>query len=179
MAQTLAKDLLYLYDLTRGDKRLHRARHWARRKRWSRRPDLGDEGNGGSPVNFTARWWVEKGERFTAELWVKFGGLRRSEERARARRSELAAVSSLRALFWRERERMARVDVSTASGASPWTSCARWELTIGAIAGVRTTSGGQVSIGTSTPASSALNRTSRSPTDRATSSTISSQTRAS
>jgi len=46
---------------------------------------------------------VESEERLTAELWVKFGGLRRSKERTRARRSELATVSSLRVLFWRER----------------------------------------------------------------------------
>ena len=45
---------------------------------------------------------VESGERLTAELWVEFGGLRCSEERTRARRSELATVSSLRARFWRE-----------------------------------------------------------------------------
>jgi len=179
VAQTLAKDLLYLYNLTRGDKRLHRARHWARRKRWSRRPDLGEEGNGGSPVDFTARWWVENGERFTAELWVKFGGQWRSKERVRARRSKLATESSRRLRFWREGRGRAEVDASTLLGVSPWTSCTHWELTSGAIAGVRATSGGQVSIGTSTPASSALNRNSPSPTDRATSSTISSQTRAS
>ena len=118
------------------------ARHWARRKRWSRRLDLVEEGNGGSPVDFTARWWVENGEQFTAELWVEFCELRRSEERTRARRSELATVSSLRAGYRRERVRKARVDASTLLGASPWTSCARWELTSGAIAGVRTTSGG-------------------------------------
>ena len=46
---------------------------------------------------------MEIGERFTAELWVEFGGQRRSEERTRARRSELATVSSLRALFRRGR----------------------------------------------------------------------------
>jgi len=41
-------------------------------------------------------------------------------------------VSSLRPLFWRESERKESVDASTASGASPWRSCARWELTSGA-----------------------------------------------
>jgi len=68
-------------------------------------------------------------ERLTAELWVEFGGLKRGEERARARRSELATVSSLRALFWRERRAREEVDASTPLGATPWTSCARWELT--------------------------------------------------
>ena len=51
---------------------------------------------------------------------------------------ELATVSSLRARFWRESEWKERVDASTASGASPWRSCARWELTSGARSGVRT-----------------------------------------
>ena len=41
-------------------------------------------------------------------------------------------MSSLRPLFWRESERKERVDVSTASGTSPWRSCAHWELTSGA-----------------------------------------------
>ena len=78
-------------------------------------------------------------EWLTAELWVEFGGLRRSEERTRARRSELATVSSLRALFWRERRGREEVDASTPLGAMPWTSCTRWELTSGAGNGVRTT----------------------------------------
>ena len=108
---------------------------------------------------------MEIGERFTVELWLEFGELGCSEERTRARRSELAMVSSLRKLFWRVEARKGEVDASTLRGASPWTSCARWELTSGAIAGVRTTSGGQVSIGTSPPASSALKRNSRSPTE--------------
>jgi len=43
---------------------------------------MGEEGNGGSPVDFTARWLVENGERFTAELWVEFGEQWRSKERA-------------------------------------------------------------------------------------------------
>jgi len=67
---------------------------------------------------------VENGERFTAELWVEFGGPTRSDERTRAHRSELAMVSSLRAVYRRERARKARVDASTLLGASPWTSCA-------------------------------------------------------
>jgi len=46
---------------------------------------------------------VESGERFTAELWARFGGQQRSEERVRARWSELATVSPLRPRFWRER----------------------------------------------------------------------------
>ena len=71
---------------------------------------------------------MESGERFTAELWAQFGGQQRSEERVRARRNELATVSSLRPCFWREIEWKERVDASTASGASPWRSCARWEL---------------------------------------------------
>ena len=41
-------------------------------------------------------------------------------------------VSSLRPLFWRESEGKETVDASTVSGASPWRSCARWELTGGA-----------------------------------------------
>ena len=77
-------------------------------------------------------------ERLTAELWVEFGGLKRGEECARARRSELATVSLLRALFWRERQGREEVDTSTPLGATPWTSCARWELTIGARNDVRT-----------------------------------------
>ena len=40
-----------------------------------------------------------------AELWAEFGGPRRSEERTRARRSELATVSLLRTSFRRERAR--------------------------------------------------------------------------
>ena len=71
-------------------------------------------------------------ERLTAELWVEFGGQWRSKERARAHRSELATVSSLRAGYRRERARKASVDASTLLGASPWRSCARWELTSGA-----------------------------------------------
>jgi len=82
---------------------------------------------------------VESGERFTAELWAKFGGLRRSGKRVRARQSELATVSSLRPRFWRESEWKERVDASTASGASLWRSCARWELTSGARNDVRMT----------------------------------------
>ena len=81
---------------------------------------------------------MESEERLTAELWVEFGGLQRSEERTRARRSELATVSSLRASFRRERAWNERVDASTASGASPWRSCPCWELTSGARNGVRT-----------------------------------------
>ena len=69
---------------------------------------------------------------------MKFGGLGRSEERVRARRSELATVSSLRPLFWRESERKERVDAPTAFGSSPWRSCARWELTSGARSDIRT-----------------------------------------
>ena len=80
---------------------------------------------------------MESGERLTAELWVEFGGLRRSEERTRARRSELATVSSLRALFWRERRGREEMDASTPLGASPWRTCARWKLTSGARNGVR------------------------------------------
>jgi len=78
------------------------------------------------------------GERFTAELWAKFGGLQRSEERVRARRSELATVSSLRPSFWRERARQRGMDASTPLGASPWRTCTRWELTSGARSDVRT-----------------------------------------
>ena len=48
-------------------------------------------------------------------------------------------MSSLRPLFWRKSERKERVDASTASGASPWRSCARWELTSGAKSDVRAT----------------------------------------
>jgi len=80
---------------------------------------------------------VENGERLTAVLWVEFGGLRRSKERARARRSELATVSSLRASFRQESEWKERVDASTASRASPWRSCAHWELTSRAKSDVR------------------------------------------
>ena len=46
-------------------------------------------------------------------------------------------MSSLRPLFWRESERKERVDASTAPGASPSRSCARWELTSGARNDVR------------------------------------------
>jgi len=81
---------------------------------------------------------VEDGERVTAELWMNFGEQQCSKERVRARRSELATVSSLRPLFWRESEGKERVDASIASGASPWRSCARWELTSGARSDVRT-----------------------------------------
>jgi hypothetical protein len=122
---------------------------------------------------------VENGERFTAKLWVKFGGQWRSKERARARRSELATVSSLRPRFWRESEWKERVDASTASGASPWRSCARWELTSGAIAGVRAPSGGQVALWTFPTASSSLNQATRSVSDRATLAMNNFQTRAS
>jgi len=38
-------------------------------------------------------------------------------------------VSSLRPRFWRESEREEEMDASTASGASPWKSCVRLELT--------------------------------------------------
>jgi len=100
---------------------------------------FGEEGNDGSPVGFAASKRVENGERLTAELWVKFGGLRRSEERARARRSELATVSSLRTLFWRERRGREEMGASTLLGATPWTTCARWGLTSGARNDVRTT----------------------------------------
>ena len=82
---------------------------------------------------------MESGERFTAELWVRFGGQQRSEEHARARRSELAAVSSLRPRFWRERARQREVDASTLLGTSPWRTCACWELTSGARNDVRMT----------------------------------------
>jgi len=82
---------------------------------------------------------VESGERFTVELWAKFGGLRRREERVRARRSELATVSSLRPRFWRERARQREMDMSTSLGTSPWRTCARLELTSGARNDVRMT----------------------------------------
>ena len=59
---------------------------------------------------------MELGERLTAELWVEFGGQRRREERTRARRSELAAESSLRARFRRVEARQSEVDASTLSG---------------------------------------------------------------
>jgi len=78
-------------------------------------------------------------ERLTAELWVEFGGLRHSEERTRARRSELATVSSLRALFWRVRRGREEMDASIRLGSSPWKTCTRWELTSGARNNVRTT----------------------------------------
>ena len=76
-------------------------------------------------------------EQLTAELWVDFGGQKHSEERTRARRSELATVSSLRALFWRERRGREEMDASTPLRASPWRTCACWELTSGARSGVR------------------------------------------
>ena len=79
---------------------------------------------------------MENEERLTAELWAAFGALRRSEERTRARRSELATVSSLRALFWRVRRGREEMDASTPLGASPWMTCAHWELTSGARSGV-------------------------------------------
>ena len=79
---------------------------------------------------------MENGEQFTVELWAEFRGLRRSEERVRARRSELATGARCGRVSG-ERERKERVDASTASGASPWRSCARWELTSGARSGVR------------------------------------------
>ena len=113
------------------------------------------------------------------ELWVEVGGLRCSEERTRARRSELATVSSLRPHFWRESEWKERVDASTASGASPWRSCARWELTSGAITGIRVPFGGQVALWTFPTASSSLNQATRSECDRATSAMNNFQTRAS
>ena len=59
---------------------------------------------------------MELGEQLTAELWVEFGGRGRREERTRARRSELAAESSLRARFRRERARQSEMDASTRSG---------------------------------------------------------------
>jgi len=69
---------------------------------------------------------------------VRFGGQQRSEERVRARRSELATVSSLRPCFWREMARQKEMDASTSPGVSPWRSCARWELTSGARSNVWT-----------------------------------------
>ena len=69
--------------------------------------------------------------------WRMESGLRRSCGRvlvgSNAARIafELAGVSSLRPLFWREREREERMDVSTASGVSPWRLRGRWELTSG------------------------------------------------
>ena len=80
---------------------------------------------------------MESGERFTAELWARFGGQQRSEERVRARRSELATVSPLRPRFWRERARQKGMDASTSPGMSLWRSCARWELTSWARSNVR------------------------------------------
>ena len=44
---------------------------------------------------------MEIGERFTAELWVKFGEQWHSRERARARRSKLTEESSRRPRFRR------------------------------------------------------------------------------
>ena len=46
-------------------------------------------------------------------------------------------MSSVRPRFWREGEWKERVDASTASGASPWRSCVRWELTSRARSDVR------------------------------------------
>ena len=80
---------------------------------------------------------MESGERLTTELWVEFGGLRRSEERTRACWSELATVSPLRPRFWRERARQKGMDASTSPGVSLWRSCARWELTSWARSNVR------------------------------------------
>ena len=53
-----------------------------RRRKRSRRPDLGEVGNVGSPEGFTASLRVEDGERVTAELWESFGVQQHSEERA-------------------------------------------------------------------------------------------------
>ena len=80
---------------------------------------------------------VEVGEQVTAELWASFGGQRCSEERARARRSELTAATPLRQRFWREREGREEMDASTSPGVSPWRSCVHPELTSGARDGVR------------------------------------------
>ena len=82
---------------------------------------------------------MERGKRFMEELWARFGGQQRSEERVRARRSELATVSSLRPCFWRERARQREMDASTSLGTSPWRTCVCWELTSGAKNDVRTT----------------------------------------
>ena len=90
-------------------------------------------------MDFTARWWVEKEERFTAKLWVKFGEQWCSKERARARWSTLVTESSRRPRFWREERGREEVDASTLRGATPWTSCTRWGLTSGAGNGIRTT----------------------------------------
>ena len=60
-----------------------------------------------------------------------------SEERARARRSELATATPLRPRFWRESERKEEMDASTSPGVSPWRSCGRPELTSGARDDVR------------------------------------------
>jgi len=118
-------------------------------------------------------------EWLTAELWVEFGGQWRSKERARAGRSELTTVSLLRAGYRRERARKARVDASTQLGASPWRSCARWELTSGAIAGVRAPSSGQVALWPSATAGSASIQRKRRRCDRATSTMNNFQTRVS
>jgi len=68
---------------------------------------------------------VEVGEQVTAELWTSFGGQQCSEERVRARRSELATATPLRPRFWRERERKEEMDVSTSPGVSPCSGEAR------------------------------------------------------
>jgi len=157
---------------------LRGAQHWARRRRRSRRPDLGEVGNVGSPEGFTASLQVEVGEQVTADLWTGFGGQQRSEERARGRRSELATVTSLRPRFWRESERKEEMDASTSPGVSPWRSCVvrSWRV------GPETTYGRQMSPlfcrRSATSTSSALIQTKRWLTDRATLTAIISQTKA-
>jgi len=116
---------------------LRGAQHWAHRRKWFRRPDLGKVGNVGSPEGFTASLRVEVGEQVTAELWVSFGGRRCSEERARARWSELAMATPLWLSFQREIGERERMDAPTRSGASSWRSCAHPELTNGARDGIR------------------------------------------
>jgi len=76
---------------------------------------------------------MESGERLTAELWAEFGGLQRSDERTRARRSELATDE-----FQARESEAERMDASTSLGASPWRTCVRWELTSRARNNVRT-----------------------------------------
>jgi len=98
---------------------------------------LGEVGNVGSPEGFTPSLKVEVGEQVTAELWASFGGQRCSQERARARRSELATATPLRQRFWRVREGREEMDASTSPGASPWRTCACPELMSGARDGVR------------------------------------------
>jgi hypothetical protein len=115
VAQMLAKVLSYLYNLTREDETLRGAQHWARRRKRSRRPDLGKIGNDGSSEGFTASLRVEVGEQVTTELWVSFGGRRCSVERARARRSELAMATPLRTSFRREKGEREEMDASTHS----------------------------------------------------------------